>query len=271
MRWNEMTAREIVEARDKCGGVCILPMGCIERHGSHLPVGIDYMKAWHFSDMAAQLEPVMVFPGWYFGSLSEASFAPGTIVFPLDLCVECLEAVCSEIARNGYKKILLLNSHGGNPPMINYFMQRFCEKDRDYMVYYPSASYIGKRGQAAMKKLADETGVTNGHGGGYETAVSRYLFPQCVNEEMMLPKELSVAEKRLGAVEEAGLKVPIWWFAAHPHHYGGYGMEATAEYGKEICEAFAADIADYVRVIKADNTTLGIFKEFREKTRNPEL
>ena len=77
MRWNEMTAREIVEAKEKCGGVCILPMGCIERHGSHLPTGIDYMMAWHFSDLAAQLEPVMVFPPWYFGGLSSCSFAPG--------------------------------------------------------------------------------------------------------------------------------------------------------------------------------------------------
>ena len=271
MRWNEMTAREIVEAREKCGGVCILPMGCIERHGSHLPVGIDYMKAWHFADLAAQREPVMVFPPWYLGGLSDCTFAPGTIVFPLDLCVACLETVCSEIARNGYKKILLLNSHGGNVALVNYFMQRFCEKDRDYMVYFPESFYVGKRAFAAMKKLAEETGSSNGHGGGYETAVSRYLFPHCVKDEMMLPREVSASEKRSEEMKQAGLKVPAWWFAAHPHHYAGYGEKATAEYGKEICEGFAEDIAEYVRAIKADNTTQEIYREFREKTRKPEL
>ena len=271
MRWNEMTAREIVEARESCGGVCILPMGCIERHGSHLPVGIDYMKAWHFADLAAKLEPVMVFPGYYIGALSNCTFAPGTIAFPLDLCLQCLEAVCSEIARNGYKKILLLNSHGGNVPLINYFMTRFCEKDRDYMVYYPEVFYIGQHGFEAMKKLAEETGNTNGHGGGYETAVSQYLFPHCVKMEMILPKEDSISEPRSEEMTKAGLKTPTNWFAKHPHHYAGYGKESTAEYGKAICDGFAEDIAGYVRAIKADKTSLEIFREFREKTRHPVL
>ena len=271
MRWNEMTAQEIVEARDICGGVCIVPMGCIERHGSHLPVGIDYMKAWHFADRAAELEPVMVFPGWYLGSLSDCTFAPGTIAFPLDLCVEALEQLCAEISRNGYKKILLLNSHGGNVAMINYFLQKFCEKDRDYMVYFPESFYIGKNGSAAMKKLAEETDSNNGHGGGYETAVSLHLFPHCVKMDAILPREVSISGKRCEKMLEAGLKVPAWWFAAHPHHYAGYGKDATAEYGKEICDAFAQDIAGYVRAIKADDTTLEIYREFRKKTRHPEL
>ena len=271
MRWNEMTAQEIIEAREICGGVCIIPMGCIERHGSHLPVGIDYMKAWHFADLAAQLEPVMVFPGWYLGSLSTCTFAPGSIALPLDLCVEALEHLCSEIARNGYKKILLLNSHGGNVPLITFFMQRFCEKDRDYMVYYPENFYIGQNGLEAMKKLSEETGSHNGHGGGYETAVSLHLFPHCVKMETILPREVSVSEERSKTMQEAGLKVPIGWFSAHPHHYAGYGKEATAEHGKAICEGFAKDIAGYVRAIKADDTTLEIYREFRAKTRNPEL
>ena len=272
MRWNEMTAREIVEAKEKCGGVCILPMGCVERHGSHLPTGIDYMMAWHFSDLAAQLEPVMVFPPWYLGSLSDCAFAPGTIVFPLDLCVQALEAVCSEIARNGYKKILLLNSHGGNGPLIDFFMQRFCEKDRDYMVYHSQYSYvIGKRGSAARKKLIEETGLPGGHAGGCETAVALHLFPQCVKLEMMLPHEYSLPDPRSNEMSKAGLKVPTQWFAAHPHHHGGDGSNVSAEQGKSICEEVAQDIAEYVRAVKADNTTLEIYREFREKTGNPKL
>ncbi|MBO4512522.1 MAG: creatininase family protein [Victivallales bacterium] len=272
MRWNEMTAREIVEAREKCGGVCVVPMGCIERHGDHLPVGIDYMKAWHFVDRAAEMEPFMVFPGWYLGSLSDCTFAPGTIAFPLEICVNALEALCSEIARNGFKKILLINSHGGNDPMIQYFLQRFCEKDRDYMVYYPSHSfYISKGMIEARKKLDAETNSTSGHAGGYETAVSLFLFPQCVNMSMQLPREVGISDKRSEYMLNAGLKVPAWWFAAHPHHCGGYGNNCTAEYGKEIVEAAARDIAEYVRVIKADTTTMEIYREFRERTRNPQL
>lgn len=267
-----MTAREIVEAKEKCGGVCIIPMGCVERHGSHLPVGIDYMMAWHFADLAARKETAMVFPGWYLGSLSDCSFAPGTIVFPLELCVKCLESLCNEISRNGYKKILLLNSHGGNGPLIEYFLQRFCEEDHDYMVYHSQYGYqIGKRGVAARKRLAEETGAQNGHAGGYETAVALHLFPNCVRMDMKLPREVSLADKRADEMLKANLKVPAWWFAAHPHHYSADGEGATAEYGKQICDDVAEDIADYIRSIKADQTSQQIFNEFRAKTKHPEL
>ena len=272
MRWNEMTAREIVEALDKCCGVCAVPMGCIERHGDHLPVGMDYMQSWSFVDRAAEMEPFMVFPGWYLGSLSSCSFAPATIAFPLDLCVDALEALCSEIARNGYKKILLVNSHGGNDPMINYFMQRFCEKDRDYMVYYPSYGYqIGKALCDEREKLNNETGSMGGHAGSYETAIGQHIFPQCMRMDMQLPIELAYSDKRSAYLSNAGLRVPTGWFAAHPHHYGGFGKNCTAEHGKAIVDAAGRCIAEYVRAIKADDTSLEIFREFRAKTRKPEL
>lgn len=270
MRWNELTAKEIMEASAKCGGVCILPMGCIERHGSHLPLGIDFMKAWHFADLAAQKEEAMVFPAYYIGALSDCYFAPGTIVFPLNLALECLEAVCSEIARNGFKKIMLLNAHGGNPRLIEFFMMRFCEKDHDYMVY-EVPPHFGPRTIEAKKKLEEETNSVNGHAGGYETAVALHLFPQCVKMEDILPREDSEINPRAKPLMEAELMTPHWWYSRHPHHYGGYGKDATAEYGKDACEAIAEDIAEKLRVIKADNTSLDIFREYRAKARKPQL
>lgn len=156
--------------------------------------------------------------------------------------------------------------------MIDYFLQSFCEKDRDYMVYSPIPSFsIGQRTVDAKNKVAEETGTTNGHAGAYETAVSLYLFPHCVKPEMMLPRECSVPNKRFEEMRKAGLKVPTWWFAAHPNHYGGFGGNVTAEHGKEICDAIVQDIVDYVRAIKADNTTMEIYSEFRKKSRHPEL
>lgn len=271
MRWNEMTAPKIIESVKICSGVCILPMGCIERHGSHLPLGTDYMIASNLANLAADIEPAMVFPDWYFGSLSECPFAPGSIVFPLDLCIEALDHVCSEIARNGFKKILLLNTHGGNMAMISLFMQRFCEKDHDYIVYSHITPDLGVNTQDAMKKLAEETDSNNGHSGGSETALSQYFFPDCVDLDAHLPRELSISEERSKALTQAGLKVPAWWFAAHPHHYAGYGKDTTAEHGKVLCDAMVKDIVGYIRTIKADDSSLKVFQELRCKSRHPEL
>jgi creatinine amidohydrolase len=270
MIWNELTAKEIMDAPEKCGGVCLLPMGCIERHGNHLPLGIDYMKGFFFAKMAAELEEAMVFPPYYVGALSDCYFAPGTIVYPLDLALEFLTATCNEIARNGFKKIILVNAHGGNPRLIDYFMMRFCEKDHDYMVY-SIPPHFGPRMVAARKKLAEETNSTNGHAGGYETAVSLYLFPEYVKMDDILPREVAATEDRAKPLMKAEIGTPHWWFSRHPHHYGGYGKDATAEYGKLICDATAEDIAEKIRVVKADQTSLEIFKEMRKKGQNLEL
>jgi creatinine amidohydrolase len=55
MRWNEMTAPEFSAAVEKSGGVCLLPLGVMEKHGDHLPLGVDYMKAGAYADLAAEL------------------------------------------------------------------------------------------------------------------------------------------------------------------------------------------------------------------------
>lgn len=265
MRWNELTGPEFVEAVKKAEGVCLLPLGVIEKHGNHLPTGIDYMKAWHYADLAANLEPALVFPPFYTGLVNAAKFEAGTIAYETRLILDVLEATCREIARNGLKKIILVNAHGGNTIILQTFLRSQLESKRDYTVYF-CAHHFGDRTLAAKERLHSETGGKSGHGGAYETAVALHLFPECVKMDNILPREAGEENQRL--IEKLGphVSTPIDWFAKHDVHLSGYGGDVTPEHGKMLCEAIAQDIADTIRNVKNDTLTPELLAEFHRKS-----
>ena len=56
MFWEKITVDEFAAAREKCGGVCVIPLGCLEKHGQHMPVGTDVIQAAEFARIAAEKE-----------------------------------------------------------------------------------------------------------------------------------------------------------------------------------------------------------------------
>jgi creatinine amidohydrolase len=265
MRWNEMTSPEFEEAVKKSEGVCLLPLGVIEKHGDHLPLGIDYMKAWGYADMASELEPAVVFPPYYTGLVNAATFEPGTFAMNATLVLEMLEATCAEIARNGLKKIILVNAHGGNIILLQTFLKMQLESRRDYMVYQ-CLHHFGPRTKKAKEDLQTETGGISGHGGAYETAVGLHLFPEMVKMEKILPPEVGAVNPRLTDILGEDIWTPIDWYAKHPVHLSGYGGKSTGEHGKEICEMIAEDIAETIRKVKKDKLSLELMTDFFDKS-----
>ena len=78
MQWEHLTATDFAAAaRDT--GVCILSIGVLEKHSEHLPLGTDFLNGHRVACMAAEKEPAVVFPPFYFGQIYEARCFPGTI------------------------------------------------------------------------------------------------------------------------------------------------------------------------------------------------
>ena len=121
MEWTKLRQDEFCDAVERSNGVCLIPIGCVESHGIHLPLGCDVFHGRYISAKAAEIADVCVFPEIYFGEKSGAGEYPGTIIFPTPLIWQILEQCCSEISRNGFKKILLVSSHGGNTAMLQAF------------------------------------------------------------------------------------------------------------------------------------------------------
>jgi len=103
MNWEKLTSAEFEQARDTASGVCMIPMGVLEKHGDSLPLGQDALYAHGVCTAAAELEPAMVFPHYYFAQIAEARHQPGTVAVAPELQLALLENICDEITRNGFK------------------------------------------------------------------------------------------------------------------------------------------------------------------------
>jgi creatinine amidohydrolase len=75
MQWEHLTSDEFALAV-RLTGVCILTMGVVERHGTHLPLGTDYLSGHAIACLAAEKEKAVVFPPFYFGQIYEARCFP---------------------------------------------------------------------------------------------------------------------------------------------------------------------------------------------------
>src|SRR5215471_12736224 len=135
VHWDELTADEFQSAIEQSKGTCLLPFGIVEKHGPHLPLGTDLLKVRYVVLQAAEQEYAVVFPEYYFGQIFEARHEPGTISYSTHLQLDLLQETTDEMARNGCKKVIIVNGHGGNENLLPFFAQTQLEKPRDYVVY----------------------------------------------------------------------------------------------------------------------------------------
>jgi creatinine amidohydrolase len=261
MNWELLTAPEFEKAVKKCKGVCLLPIGVIEKHGDHLPLGQDVIFSHTLSTLAAQKEPALVFPQYYFGQIYEARQQPGTIAFNHHLLLDVLENLCDEISRNGCKKIILLNGHGGNSKMLPFFCQLMLEKEKDYMVYF---SEIYKGSEESVKLLKAKV---DGHGGEKETSSMMYLRPELVRTKAV--GNYGMPMERLAHLKKAGLYSSIFWYSDHPGHFCADSTAATAAKGEAYVKSYIAYLANQIKVAKQDTTAMALYREFHSHTAKP--
>ncbi|MGA2250834.1 creatininase family protein, partial [Terracidiphilus sp.] len=134
-KWEELTAPDFVTAIHQSQGTCVLPFGILEKHGPHLPLGTDLLDVRFAALNAVKQEYAVVFPEYYFGQIFEAQQEPGTVAYSLSTQLLLLQETVKEMARNGCKKVLIVNGHGGNEYLLPLFAQAQLATPRDYVVY----------------------------------------------------------------------------------------------------------------------------------------
>jgi len=168
--WAELTADEFQKALSTANYTCALPFGIIEKHGPSGPLGTDLINVRHTTTLAAGLEYVLVFPEYYVGQIAEARHQPGTIAYSTALQLQMLQETVSEMARNGCRKVVIVNGHGGNTVLLQHFLQAQLDSPKEYVVYTLSASALGPNPPAAANP--SRPGV-DGHAG--ESEISRVM------------------------------------------------------------------------------------------------
>ncbi|MEN8203271.1 MAG: creatininase family protein [Bacteroidota bacterium] len=259
--YGELTAPEYIKAVDLAGGTAIIPAGILEKHGAHLPLSTDLILAREISSRAAELEYTIIYPEFYFGQIFEAKHQPGTIAYSADLVWNILEETCEELHRNGIKKIVIVNGHGGNNNLFAYFCQSQLARQKDYSVIFfqPDDSEVDKEIEKMRKT------DYGGHADEVETSMVYAIRPDLVHADR--------ASSQSGKDQER-LKLPyaytgIWWYASYPNHYAGDGSSPNKEIGELNLNSRAEQLAMLIRVLKESNAVSDLQNRFYKEAENP--
>ena len=260
-RWDELTASDWPKALERAAYTAILPIGVLEKHGPHAPIGSDLIHVREWAARVTKQEYAVVFPDYFYGQIYEARHQPGTFALPSRLLWDLLDATCEEIARNGFKKILIVNGHGGNPNFLRFFVQSQLERRRDYVVYFydpaPDPALTEK-----MDRMRKSDPSFDQHGGERETSTLLYLRPDLVQMDRAAT-ESGANQKRLAVPD---VYTAIWWYAGYPNHYAGVGAAATREFGQLVTEGRLESLRNALRAVKADTQAPALQKEFFDRT-----
>jgi creatinine amidohydrolase len=174
-----MTWPEVQELR-KLTDMVIIPIAALEQHALHLPIGTDYLNGLERAKLVAQKTPVLVAPILLPGNSPYHMEFAGTIALSSQTIQQVYFEAAQSLMKHGFKRFLLLNSHGGNQIITRYIADRINQETEGIAV---------ELGDAAAPFLtrtpppAAQTRVFDRHGGVGETSTSLYMMPNLVNLE----------------------------------------------------------------------------------------
>lgn len=285
MLWENLREEEFKEAIKSSMGVCIVPVGCLEKHGQHLPVGTDVIHITEIARRAADEESVCVFPTMYFGEKTGSGEFAGTVIFSPELRLRILKETCSEIYRNGFDKILLYNGHGGNQAMISYFMRGMLYEKTGYSVF----DYSLGSDFATPKKIlnegfkyltADDRKVLQsyidkkkrfGHADFIETGWVYGVRPETVRLDKVY-QESNESTHRFDEFSNHRINTPFAWMANFPNSYEGDMHDGMNErIARAMVDYSVKKLAGVIRFLKNETTSDEYKKEWLKKQKRHDV
>ena len=263
-KMEELSAPEFITAVEKSSKTIILPIGVFEKHGPHMPLGTDLYTAREIALRAAEKEYTVVFPWYYFSQINEARHQPGTIAYSPEIIWKVLQETLDELSRNGFKKIIIINGHGGNSAFLNYFGMAQLSERRDYALYWFQPTYdpeVIKKAEALTQHDRYDQ-----HAGNRETSMVKAVVPDLVHPEKAA-QQSGVDLDRLKNLPN--VYSGIWWYARYPNHYSGDGSKANAQAGELILNSVVDQFVKGIQNIKADKNVPELQNQFFKEAENP--
>ena len=180
--WQEMWRNEF-EAAIEDDPVVIVPVGSIEQHGPHCPMDVDIVGPWYMAIEAAKRTetfPVIVAPPIWSGFTHYNKGFAGTISLRIETFLSLLQDVCLSIHENGFKRIVLVNGHGGNDAPVRVARDALTEHNC-FVVGFSWWQMV----ESEMLDWSDADDGSVGHGGEWETSVQLHLREHLIRSDLM--------------------------------------------------------------------------------------
>ncbi len=232
--------------------IAILPTAAIEQHGPHLPVGVDTMINQGLLDTVSAMMPddldVRILPLQAVGKSNEHLHAPGTLTLPAELAISVWVELGLSAARAGVRKIVLVNSHGGNLDIIGIVARELRVRAKMLAAKCQWGNFGTPDGMYEREELM--YGI---HGGDVETSLMLHFRPETV--DMQKAENFRSIAQDMGNFAYLRPTGPtsFGWIASDINKAGtaGDASIATAEKGAETAKHQATNFIRYLRDVEA--------------------
>ena len=243
--WGELTWRQ-ARQRLKEIDVALLPVGAIEQHGPHLPLDTDAFDADYLARRVAEAcsepRPLVLAPISYGVSYHHADFS-GTVSISNDTLAKLVYEVGISVSRNGIKKLVIINGHGGNSPALNYAAQMI---NRDAHIFV--CVDTGETSDVDIYQIVETPNDV--HAGEIETSTGLATRPHLVRMEQAKKQVPKFSSRYLDFTSKRG----VLWYAytrkISPSGVMGDPTRASADKGKKIWEIMIAHLVSLVEDLK---------------------
>ena len=243
-----LTWTEIEAMPNKENVVIVQPIGAIEQHGPHLPIAVDSAISVGVLGKALgkldSMTPAYALPCFYYGKSNEHWQFPGTITLSAETLLSVIKEMADSIYRSGFRKLVLMNSHGGQPQIMEIAARDIHQERQDFLVFPFFTWRVPHIAGELITAKEKEYGI---HAGDAETSIMLSLLPEQVKMDRAVkeyPQRLP--EDSLLSMEG---KLPFAWLTKELSQSGvmGDATAATREKGDRILESVADG---WVQVIK---------------------
>ncbi|MEB3356694.1 MAG: creatininase family protein [Synechococcales bacterium] len=243
-----LTWTDIRDLPDKENVVIVQPVGAIEQHGPHLPLVVD--AAIGVAVLGKALEklepgvPAYALPSLNYGKSNEHWHFPGTITLSATTLIAVLTEVATSLYRAGFRKLVLMNSHGGQPEIMQIVARDLHQQHEDFLVFPLFTWRVPNNAAEFLSPKEKELGI---HAGDAETSLLLAILPDQVHLEratVEYPPDLPADS--LLSMEG---KLPFAWTTRDLSQSGVIGDPTTAS--KEKGDRILDSLADgWVQVIR---------------------
>jgi creatinine amidohydrolase len=243
-----LTWKQIADLPDKANTVIIQPIGAIEQHGLHLPIVVD--SAISMGVLGKALDkldpqiPAYALPCLYYGKSNEHWQFPGTITLSAETLLSVIKEMADSIYRSGFRKLVLMNSHGGQPQIMEISARDIHQEYGDFSVFPLFTWRVPHIAKELLTPQELELGI---HAGDAETSIMLSLLPETVDMEKAVKEyPQGLPENSLLSMEG---KLPFAWLTKELSKSGvmGDATTATKEKGDVLLESLTNG---WVRVIQ---------------------
>jgi creatinine amidohydrolase len=228
------------------GAVAVLPVAAIEQHGPHLPLSVDAVINAGILDRALRRlppeSPVLVLPMQSVGVSVEHARFPGTLTGSVETLIALWTEVGACVARAGVRKLVVLNSHGGQPQVVDIV----CRRLRVQAAMLAVSCLLSRLGHPADVDLGAEEERHGIHGGLVETSMMLALRPDLVRMDAARNfRSAWIAREADSAILVPEGAVGFGWQAQDLHPAGALGdaSRADAALGERLIDYAAERLA----------------------------